>query len=193
MTTLVEKNCLDNAAKWNSMHTEKGRVERTFGEHFHEFEGANILDAGCSVGFTTLEIGRHSRNSTVTGLEDNYICNLFGDQLIHSRNVDVRFRIGNFYKLDELFLPEDLDAIFAMNNLVPCSTSNLTFRQQEAIARNFNTCLVEGGELYLSSLRNFAILSKKGDKFLEKEIVGDFRDSDCYGHLQEIYGIECYT
>ncbi|MBI2103315.1 class I SAM-dependent methyltransferase [Candidatus Woesearchaeota archaeon] len=115
-----------------------------------------ILDAGCSVGFTTNSISQRYPSAKVIGLEI--------DERLLSRArryfPRLTFMNGDFYFPDTLFPPNYFDLIFMGNNL-SLALDSLEEKNLRAIMERIKVVLKEGGSLIVYDSVDGAIITRK--------------------------------
>ena len=102
---------LEGVAYWIDTYTELGRVRKTFGEHFPQLTKPSILDAGCSRGYTSIELLEIYPGARVTGID-------IDEESIAQAKINsslCRFVHGDVYNFD---FNKKFDIAFFMNNLL---------------------------------------------------------------------------
>ena len=99
---------------WRCGDTRPGRVRDTFGDHLPRIEQGEILDMGCSLGYTTEDLADIYPTCTITGIDIDKRVLRQADES-PSKKSNIRYCFADGYKSP--FPPETFDAIVGMNNL----------------------------------------------------------------------------
>ncbi len=142
-----------------------GRVRETFGKDPPQLLHGNILDIGCSLGETTLELSTLYPQATVFGIDINISRIKYASDMIKGKNVFHLVADG----LNIPFPENSYDAVFCMNNIYhvlanPPRPKN-SLRLAHDSLRGLAPVVADQGYLLLSSLENWIIFRRQEGHF----------------------------
>lgn len=155
--------------EYHSMEaTSKGRVSRTFLSDLPDLNGGLILDAGCSLGLTTLELAGLYPESRIVGVDIDsrrlQAAETNNAQLLEKGRVGLL--LGDAYCLRAVFDSSvRFDAIFFMNNLLFASEWMGSAALSNILSQT-RLFLKDGGYLLVSADRTYSIMKNDGSEFV---------------------------
>jgi SAM-dependent methyltransferase len=139
--------------------TRAGRMRQSIQpEHLELLRGKKVVDAGCSLGYTTNELSQIF-NTTVIGIDIDY------QRIEEARESGRRgkFRVADGYFLSKFFKQNSQDSIFMMSNLY-IAMSGLNDEKLAEILGNSAKVLSHNGHLCIGSDENYVIFRSLKNK-----------------------------
>jgi len=180
MLTKILENDAHRYASETEYHITGGtypdRVKNTFGKDLPKIRHGRILDMGCSIGQTTIELATRYPDSTIIGIDINP-CNLclsdesisdarqgfdrLGDQVIKCSGREYKMPTG--FILGDGFRPpfpdNTFNAVFCMNNIYYMHLHRTNEHVRRRLPQIANI-VKPGGYLLVSGNTNYIILRK---------------------------------
>ena len=170
---------------WINNTTCFGRVKNTFGFSLpRSSKIKNILEIGCSIGMTTLELNELYPGSNIIAADINSV-NLARSNLKRFKNIT--FYHGDGYYPSTFCNINSQDAVFLMNNLAHVANKMNSF-DLESVLHNISSVLKPGGYMLISS-DDCYIISRK--KEYSQEIIKCYKSGGiAYNNHSKIAKIE---